>query len=811
MTRLPLNSRILEYRITDNLGSGGFAHTYQAIDTNLDKRVAIKEFFPARLCTRGAEYRVKPLPGAEDRFARYLSSFIEEARILAKFDQPNIVKVLRYFEALGTAYIIMEFVDGRSINDYFAFDNVLGEERVSKWMTGILDGLQAIHAADIIHGDIKPKNILITDAGEAVLIDFGASVIYKAAQENAAPVEELHLSSAYAAPEQFIRGATLDHRIDLYALGAVFYQAITGEKLKDAVDAGNDIGQELQRYRRFYNQKLLTSVAQALQADPQARFHDAGAWLDFVTLSPGEKFARALRRNRRAIAAVLLLVSLVGYGAYYVVQNDIDMENLHYKVFASRAEVLEKLRSADAIIAKLQEARGFLVGYGNEYGAQVAKIEPADLVTGRNSIASLADYLGPVEATRREIERAIAELQRLRDKYYFDDLSPPLDRVNREIKAFDAQQRDFNTLLLAAFAEAEAVRRARERSIEIDQAALAELVTALRAGEELKDLGALVPTALPVVEDFLEAQRLANERRQLEERRRQVLRSIADLSEPLRKNRRYREFAPTAEAARQAERLSQVERALSSAEALAADIRNEQRQAAARRAAQKRESERRAVVNAIDAGMVEVPADKFTMGSNRHGYARPPRTVTVHGFYIHRHEVTVAQWNECVRDGVCKNPPLTNEPDYPVTGVSWDAAQAFITWVNDASTRFRYRLLSEAEWEFVAKKYGYVVKELEPKLTSVTVQETNKLGINSIMGNALEWLDDCWHGGYVGAPPDSRSWNRGLECSRRVVRGTNWEGDYDLTQNNATFFRPAGLARDTTRPTLGFRLAGERR
>ena len=84
-------------------------------------------------------------------------------------------------------------------------------------------------------------------------------------------------------------------------------------------------------------------------------------------------------------------------------------------------------------------------------------------------------------------------------------------------------------------------------------------------------------------------------------------------------------------------------------------------------------------------------------------------------------------------------------------------------------------------------------------------------GINSILGNALEWLDDCWHGGYRNAPNDGSSWNTGLECDKRVVRGSSWEGEYTLTEQNVSYFRPYGIDKTTTRPTLGFRLAGDRR
>ncbi len=812
MSTLPVNSRILEYKITEHLGSGGFAHTYRALDVNLDKVVTVKEFFPARLCARDAEFRVEPQRDAEERFAKYLGFFIEEARILAKFDHPNIVKVLRYFEALGTAYIIMEFVDGRPMSDYFAFDNVLGEERVSRWLTGILDGLKVVHEAEIIHGDIKPRNILITEADEAVLIDFGASVIYKAAQDNDDPIEELHLSRSYAAPEQFVQGARLDRRLDIYGLGAVFYHAITGEKPEGAGADGPDVAVDILRYKRFYNQKLLSSIARAMQPDPADRFVDASAWLDFITLSLGERALRGIRRHNKLIASLLLLLAGVSYATYYVEANQIDARNYYYKLFAGQDEVLGHLQRTDRYLEKLRDAESYLATYANEFSAQLRKIDEGNLTTGRNSIAALRNYEPAVNRTQQEVRAAMAEIDRLRDLYYFDDVASPLVRVNQQIMAFGERQPEFNTRLLSAYVEDEIVSRARQEQLDIDAGQLAELINALRDGEPLQDLGALVPVALPIVTDFLQEQRLAADRRRFESSRERTIEKIRDIAEPLRRSSRFKEFEAAEEMARAAERDVQLDMAVGTAEALATEIKAEQRRAEARRTAQKRQSEKRTVVNAIDASMIGVPADRFTMGSNRHGYAIPPHPVEVYEFHIQRHEVTIAQWRECVKDKACPVPEgASDKPDFPVTGISWDATQSFTDWLNDTSTRFRYRLVSEAEWEYVVKKYGYVLKELEGGLTSVGAQGANSLGIKSIMGNALEWLEDCWHGGYLGAPTDSRAWVRGFECSRRVVRGANWEGTYTLTRENASYFRPAGLDRSETRPTLGFRLAADRR
>lgn len=809
--RLPVNARILEYKIVADLGAGGFANTYRAIDTNLDKHVAIKEFFPARLCQRGENYRVEPSAESEEKFKRYLNAFIEEARILAKFDQRNIVKVLRYFEALGTAFIIMELVDGRPMSDYFAFDNVLGEERVSKWMNGILEGLSVIHQADIIHGDIKPKNILITEDDEAVLIDFGASVIYKSARETGEPMEEMALSPNYAAPEQISTPTKLDRRLDLYSLGSVFYEAITSEKLRDAVAANTDIGADLLRYKRFYNQKLLLSVGRALQTDRDLRFQDADEWLDFIILSAGEQFSRALRRNRKKIVALIFVIAAIGFAYNYVETNEIDQKNYKYKLLASQQELLQLFQTVDGYIDKLNSAKAFLASYGNEYQAQIDKIQEKDLVTGRNTKASLLSYKESVADTTALLSASITTLEHLRGKFYFDNLAVPLEMAERAIQVFGAKQPDLNTLLFAAYTEVEIIARAKEQSIIVDEAALASLITGVQNGEKLQDLAALVPTAQPIIDRFLHGQLAQNQDAAFEVARAKTINQIKDVAEPFRKNSHFINFGAFTLTVAKANRLAQLELALKGAKGLAKKILAEQKLATIRRAVKRRNSQRRTVANRIDSAMIGVAAGEFTMGSNRHGYSRPPRNVSVKPFFVAGNEITHAQWNECVKDKACTNATTKNVSDFPVTGVSWDDTQSFIKWLNGISTRFAYRLPTEAEWEYVVKKHGFVLKEIESTLASTSVKQINQLGVNSIVGNALEWLDDCWHGGYVGAPPDSSSWNRGLQCSRRIVRGANWEDEYQLTEDNVAYFRPFGVEKSEKKSTLGFRLAGDRK
>jgi serine/threonine protein kinase/formylglycine-generating enzyme required for sulfatase activity len=805
MSLLPGNAKILEYKIIDHLGSGGFANTYSALDTNLDKKVAIKEFFPLRLCHRGAEFRVEAQPGKEVQFQDFLANFIEEARILAKFDQPNIVKVLRYFEALGTGFIIMEFVDGKPIGDFFAYDNILGEDRIGRWLNGLLRGLETVHAANLIHGDIKPLNIIIDRDDKAVLIDFGASAIYRSAD----PTQERHLSPNYAAPEQLTGSRHLDHRVDLYSLGAVFFEAVTGDKLTKVREHGDDVGRELLRYRKFYNAKLLTSIVRAVSEESRLRFSSAQEWREQILLSPSERMGAFYRRRRKAIAAGVVFVVVVAGAAVIVERNNIDARNYRYKLFASNATVVEKMRQGEGYRDQLRDALAALDTYEVEFTGNTSRLDPQNLITGRNNVAALTGVAEVLVETRRQMEGAERSLALLQENYYFDDYAGILAASERVIQNFSARQIGYNRALLSAFVEDQIVLKGQERSEEIDPVALDDLMTQLEDKSDPLALDDLVSVASPIVDRFLAEQARQNAIAALEALRAKTIAEITVLADRYAKNNRHGEFAALVDEANAAERPNQLLASLQRAKMLAREIDSARAAAAAKRAKIKRQSEIRTFVAKVDREMVKVDPGVFQMGSNKHGYSRPPRAVNVLPFYMLKNEVANAQWDECVKSRECPPRDTNSDANDPVTGVSWDDAQIFIGWLNKQGGRFTYRLPTEAEWEYVVRTFGYVGKELNSGISSVTVAQTNNGGFNSIVGNALEWLDDCWHGGYVGAPDDSRSWNRGLQCDLRVVRGSNWQGEHDINVGNVAFYRPFGLPRTEARPTLGFRLAGE--
>ncbi len=229
---LPPRHTLLEYRIERVLGHGGFGITYVATDTTLRKTVAIKEYLPAQLAVRSEGATVMPRTRrlAED-YRWGLERFLDEARTLARFRHRNIVPVLRFFESNGTAYIVMEYEEGRSLAELLAGPGRLSAARVRALTDGLLDGLEQVHAAGFLHRDIKPSNIIVRADGAPVLIDFGAA--RQALLRGGATLTSI-VTPRYAPLEQYQADGEQGPWTDIYAMAAVAYHAITGEAPPEA-------------------------------------------------------------------------------------------------------------------------------------------------------------------------------------------------------------------------------------------------------------------------------------------------------------------------------------------------------------------------------------------------------------------------------------------------------------------------------------------------------------------------------------------------------------------------------------------------
>ena len=279
LNALPQGHRLQEYELVRVLGFGGFGMTYLGYDHNLDKAVAIKEYLPDDIAARTGDNTVAPKASQfRGDFEWGLERFLDEARTLARFDHRHIIKVHRFFEAHGTAYIVMEYAEGETLSAYLDRKWTLKEEELKAILNPILDGLEVVHAADFLHRDIKPGNIIIRDEDNSpVLLDFGAA--RQAIGARSKSVTSI-ITPGYAPIEQYSTQGDQGPWTDLYALGALCYRALTGEAPADATERviGDAVIPVSERCAGRAGADLLGAIDWAIKVDKADRPQSVAAW-----------------------------------------------------------------------------------------------------------------------------------------------------------------------------------------------------------------------------------------------------------------------------------------------------------------------------------------------------------------------------------------------------------------------------------------------------------------------------------------------------------------------------------------------------
>ena len=224
-----------QYIIDHALGQGGFGITYKATDHKTGQKVAVKEFFPDSMATR-TQTTVTAFSGERgESFAYGKSCFLQEAETLAEFiGNENIVKVHSYFEENGTAYFVMDFVEGTSFDQYIKeHGGRISYEEAEQILLPVMDALAAVHSRGIVHRDVTPDNIYITKDGTVKLLDFGAARYSLGDKSRSLDVVLKH---GFAPKEQYTRHGKQGPFTDVYTVGASFYFAITGRRPPDSID-----------------------------------------------------------------------------------------------------------------------------------------------------------------------------------------------------------------------------------------------------------------------------------------------------------------------------------------------------------------------------------------------------------------------------------------------------------------------------------------------------------------------------------------------------------------------------------------------
>ncbi|WP_291424856.1 protein kinase [Deinococcus sp.] len=224
-----------QYGVTKVLGQGGFGITYDGQDTRLGLRVAIKEMFLDGSYRRGKEV-VPPSNISTGEYHDTKKRFLDEAKVLASFNDPGIVRVLNYFEENSTAYLVMEFLEGTTLGHAIEKRGPVPPDVVLEIARSLAHTLELVHGAGLLHRDIKPDNIFLHKSGRIVLIDFGSARSFAANQVSS---HTRLVTPGYAPLEQYSSSARFGPYTDLYALGATLVHALTGQMPPAATDLVN--------------------------------------------------------------------------------------------------------------------------------------------------------------------------------------------------------------------------------------------------------------------------------------------------------------------------------------------------------------------------------------------------------------------------------------------------------------------------------------------------------------------------------------------------------------------------------------------
>jgi serine/threonine protein kinase len=306
---LPQGERLKDYDIEGLLGVGGFGLVYRAREDALQRQVAIKEYLPSSLALRGEDGRVVlRSPDFEEPFALGMRSFINEARLLARFDHPSLVRVIRFWEDRGTAYMVMPCYEGPTL--YEARRALAGpptEEWLRALMDALLGALECLHREQVFHRDVAPDNILLVDDQDApcgirpVLLDFGAA--RRVISDHTQALTAI-LKPSFAPIEQYAETTVLRQGpwTDLYGLAAVLHYCITGRTpvpataraVHDDLPSLSQMAPALaQDFGRHYSPALLATIDKALSVKPDDRPASVAAWRECLLAAPASAVVAA--------------------------------------------------------------------------------------------------------------------------------------------------------------------------------------------------------------------------------------------------------------------------------------------------------------------------------------------------------------------------------------------------------------------------------------------------------------------------------------------------------------------------------------
>lgn len=294
---LPAGTVVGGYQVLRKLASGGFGVVYLAEDGE-GRRVAIKEYLPASLAEREpGELLPRVRPDKQALYRLGLKSFFEEGRALAQISHPSVVAVLNFLRENETVYMVMNHLQGDTLQEFIVTarelkrDKVFRESSIRSLFDEILRGLRIVHQHKMLHLDIKPANIFITEDNKAVLLDFGAA---REVLSKEGPFIRPMYTPGFAAPEMYKRDGALGPWTDLYAIGACLYACMHGTPPPDAPQRldKDRLGLSLSRMRNVYSDNLIEVIEWCMALDPLSRPQSVFALQKELTRETERRYTR---------------------------------------------------------------------------------------------------------------------------------------------------------------------------------------------------------------------------------------------------------------------------------------------------------------------------------------------------------------------------------------------------------------------------------------------------------------------------------------------------------------------------------------
>lgn len=797
-------THIGDLQISAILGVGSFGITYLVTDPTIGTRFALKEYLPSGHVTRRDDGTLKPVNESSARtFAVGLEQFLAEARVVAALDHPNVVKVLRYFEANGTAYFLMPYYQGQPLHHLLESEGTLSPNEARDLLLPLMEALEYIHAQGIIHQDIKPANIYMTDSSGPILLDFGVAAAHGGESQDQPKLG----SAGYAAPEQSDSDGRIGPWTDIYAVAATLYRCITGTipapspERRTAIEGGAE--DPLKPFAKTAASNQYGGIGDALglglNINPQDRPRDVSQWkksfksIDWrrsvISDGAAESYPKEGREwlPRTLLGAFILVMAAIGI--FLLTEKSPD-DQIQLPDFGATKPSSPAARQPGAEEPTPEETtrwqaalqadtigayRRFISDYPKSVYRNQAETQLEILdekawqeLAAEDSVAAYEDYLELFPDGLHQAE-AMVRIDEIKQ----EEARRERERLELEKQEQQAWETASNTRTIASFdlyiaewpsglhiEEAKRIRRILKDQANDNQAFEAALrlntKDAFQAYIDAFPQGVNVATALQHLDDL-----------------------------DLRPGKSFKDCD-------------------------------------------------------VCPRMMVVPAGTFWQGADDSStlslsMEKPRRQVTINEpFAVGLYEITLAEWDACFNEKGCTSMAGDNgwgRGQRPVIMVSWNDAQEYVRWISE-KTGQSYRLPSESEWEYVARageesewpggdpalacqygniagtetgfkwQHGHCGDKLAVGTAPAGSFRANSFGLYDTIGNVSEWTSDCMNLSYIDAPVDGSAWGRGI-CSSHITRGGSWITGSKEIRLPARFNLKNGDSNDFT----GFRVA----